>query len=115
MAILNAAPVRDEIRKTRPAIVMNVRSAGRMALHIVVPSTGWQPAFQALFWMVRMVPTSANGLAKESAADAFQIKSVSVNRFQRKLGAGTLDELRDIASAIALCIGYKAASTTSNQ
>jgi mRNA interferase MazF len=39
----------DEIKKTRPAIIMNVRNAGRMALHIVVPITGWQTAFNTLF------------------------------------------------------------------
>ena len=96
----------DEIRKIRPAVVMTASGAGRMRLHIVVPITGWQPQFGRYFWMVHLLPTSANGLSKESAADSFQIKSVSVNRFQSKLGMLADDELLEIAAAIALCIDY---------
>ena len=97
----------DEIRKTRPAVVMNIRNAGRLALHIVAPITGWQDAFEPLFWMIGLKPTPNNGLSKESAADAFQVKSLSLNRFRRKLGNVTPDELDDIAAAIAICVGYK--------
>jgi mRNA interferase MazF len=96
----------DEIRKTRPAVVMSVPEAGRMRLHIVVPITGWQSQFAYYFWMRRILPAAENGLSKESAADTFQITSVSPNRFRRKLGVLPNEELREIASAIALCIGY---------
>jgi len=91
----------DEIRKVRPAVVMDVVAAGRMQLHIVVPITGWQPHFKNYFWMVRLAPTAANGLNKDSAADAFQVKSVSTNRFIRSLGALTNFEIHALASAIA--------------
>jgi mRNA interferase MazF len=97
----------DEIRKTRPAVVMSIRNAGRMAPHIVVPITAWQTAFDTLFWMIRLSPTPANGLSKGSSADAFQLKSVSINRFRHKLGHVTTDNLDDIATAIAICVGYK--------
>ena len=91
----------DEIRKIRPAVVMTAHSAGRMHLH---PITGWQPSFERYFWMVRLLPTPFNGLAKDSAADAFQIKSLSVNRFQRQIGILSDDQLEEIAAAISLCI-----------
>jgi mRNA interferase MazF len=97
----------DEIKKTRPAVVMSIRNAGRMELHVVAPITGWQTAFETLFWMIRLSPTPVNGLSKESSADAFQVKSVSVSRFRRKLGSVTPDDLDDIATAIAICVGYK--------
>jgi mRNA interferase MazF len=97
----------DEIRKTRPVVVMSIRNAGRMALHIVAPITGWQSAFDTLFWMIRLNPTPANGLSKESSADAFQVKSVSITRFRRKLGSVTPDDLDDIATAIAICVGHR--------
>jgi mRNA interferase MazF len=96
----------DEIQKTRPAVVMSVRNAGRMALHIVVPITGWQTAFDTLFWMIPLRPTPTNGLSKDSAADTFQIKSLSIRRFRHKLGRVTSDDLDDIATAIAICVGY---------
>ena len=96
----------DEIKKIRPAVVLTAKSAGRMRLQIVVPITGWQPGFGDYFWMIQLSPSGANGLAKESAADAFQIKSLSINRFQRKLGIVTSDQIEAIAAAVALCIDY---------
>jgi mRNA interferase MazF len=50
-----------------------------------------------------MSPT--NGLTKDSGADAFQIKSVSENRFVRQLGEVTPAQLDEIAQAVALCVG----------
>ncbi len=97
----------DEIKKRRPAVVMNVKNAGRMALHIITPITAWQPQFVRYFWMTKLDPTSTNGLAKASAADAFQVKSLSIGRFQRKLGVATPDQMARIATAIVFCIGYK--------
>ncbi len=96
----------DEIQKMRPAVVMTTAGAGKMRLQIVVPVTGWQPQFSRYFWMVRLMPDEENGLSKDSAADAFQVKSLSVNRFQRKLGTVTAGQLYEISAAIALCVGY---------
>lgn len=97
----------DEIKKIRPAVVMNIHGAGRMQLRIAIPVTGWQPQFANYFWMVRLAPSPTNGLMKESAADSLQVKSLSINRFRRKLGVLTANEVNEIAAAIALCIGYK--------
>jgi mRNA interferase MazF len=96
----------DEIKKIRPAVIMTAHSAGRMQLHIVVPITGWQPQFSRYFWMVHLLPDVVNGLSKESAADAFQVKSLSARRLERKLGQLEVGQLDEIAAAIALCIGY---------
>lgn len=85
---------------------MTAHSAGRMPLHIVVPITGWRPQFERYFWMIHLPSNLSNGLSKESAADAFQVKSLSVNRFQRRVGALTDEQMDEIAAAIALCIGY---------
>lgn len=100
----------DEIRKVRPAVVINVPQAGRMQLRIVAPITGWQPYFVSYFWMTNLLPDSTNGLTKESSVDSFQIRSVSLNRFQRKLGIIPDIKLREIAAAIVLCIGFKPVS-----
>ncbi|MCB9455458.1 MAG: type II toxin-antitoxin system PemK/MazF family toxin [Anaerolineaceae bacterium] len=61
---------------------MTVAGAGKIRLQIVVPVTGWQPQFNRYFWMVHLSPNVQNGLSKDSSADAFQVKSLSVNRFQ---------------------------------
>jgi mRNA interferase MazF len=97
----------DEIRKVRPAVVMTAVNAGRIALHIVVPVTGWQPPFANYSFIVRLVPSPQNGLTKESGANAFQVKSVATSRFQVKLGTLTSNEIEDLAAAIALCVGYQ--------
>lgn len=94
----------DEISKIRPAVVLTARGAGRMNLQIVVPITGWQPQFARYFWMIRLLPGRDNGLTKESAADAFQIKSVSESRFQRKLGEIGSAELQEVFNAVVLSI-----------
>ena len=96
----------DEIQKIRPAVVMTAAGAGKMKLQIVVPITRWQSQFSRYFWMVQIPPDQQTGLNALSAADAFQVKSLPVNRFQRKIGTVTSDQLDEISAAIALCVGY---------
>jgi mRNA interferase MazF len=54
---------------------------------------------------VRLTPTPGNGITKESGADAFQVKSVSEDRLVQRLGIVTPEQLEQIVSAVALCIG----------
>jgi mRNA interferase MazF len=94
-----------EIRKTRPALVISLDTIGRLPLRIVVPITDWKPAYAYLPWFVILPAAQANGLAKDSGADAFQTKSVSETRFVHLLGQVTPSQLDDVAAAIALCVG----------
>ncbi|NLF99301.1 MAG: type II toxin-antitoxin system PemK/MazF family toxin [Lentisphaerae bacterium] len=94
-----------EIEKTRPAVVVSIDAVGRLPLRIVVPVTAWSNDYAQTPWMIHLKPTGTNGLAKESAADAFQVKSVSLRRFDRRLGRVTADQLDDIVQAVALCVG----------
>ena len=93
-----------EIRKVRPAVV-SLDSIGRLPLRIVVPVTDWKGDFAGLSWFVGLPATAENGLSKDSGSDAFQVKSVALTRFVRKLGEVTDSQIDDIASAIALCVG----------
>lgn len=96
-----------EISKIRPALVMNVGKAGRLPLRMVVPITTGNVGFRSLFWIVEIIADAGNGLSHNSFADAFQFKSVSINRFRTQLGEiQSQAVIHDIASAIALCIGY---------
>ncbi|MEX1027045.1 MAG: type II toxin-antitoxin system PemK/MazF family toxin [Candidatus Paceibacterota bacterium] len=94
-----------EIRKLRPAVVISLDTVGRLPLRIAVPLTDWQRPFAKLPWFVHLPMSPTNGLTKDSGADAFQVKSVSENRFVRCLGRVTNAQLDDIASAIAMCVG----------
>jgi mRNA interferase MazF len=94
-----------EMRKVRPAVVVNLDSIGRLPLRIVVPVTDWQSSFAILPWFVQIPASQSSGLIKDSGADAFQVKSLSENRFVRRIGNVTDAQIEQIASAIALCIG----------
>jgi mRNA interferase MazF len=98
--------VGGEIQKTRPAIVIGIDSVGRLPLRIVIPITDWKSEYGQFPWMVALVPMSTNGLSKPSAADAFQVKSVSLLRFQKHLGVLLPAKVDDLAAAVALCVGY---------
>src|SRR5205823_3086668 len=93
-----------EIQKVRPAVVINVDRIGRLPLRMVVPITDWKPQYASFPWFVELPASAGNGLTKESGADAFQTKSVALDRLVRLLGTVTATQLDEIASAIALCV-----------
>lgn len=90
-----------EIRKIRPCIIVSDNSVGILALKIVVPVTDWKPQYNNTPWMVGLSPNSSNGLQKESAADCFQIRSLSQGRFVRKIGMLTVSEYKEIKVALS--------------
>ena len=94
-----------EINKTRPAVVISEDSIGKLPLRILVPITDWKPSYHTYPWFVHFTPSPVNGLTKESGADAFQIKSLSVNRFRYRIGKLTATEQKLIIDSVLLCIG----------
>lgn len=75
-----------EMQKTRPAVGLSSDRLGRLPLRLIVPLTGWNGGYTHLAWMVRVDPSLANGLTKPSAADAFQTRGASLERFGDRLG-----------------------------
>jgi len=75
-----------ELQKKRPAIIVNDDSLGILPLKIIVPITDWKDRYQIAPWMVKIIPSIGNGLTKLSAVDCFQIRSLSQERFIKKLG-----------------------------
>ena len=65
--------------------------------------------FEAIPWMIKLSPNTQNQLAKVSSADAFQIKNLSVKRFDKKIGEISEETLFKIHSTITktLKINYK--------
>jgi len=94
-----------EIQKVRPTLVISVDSVGRLPLRLVVPLTDWKPHYIGFPWFVLIPVDADNGLSKDSGADAFQTKSVSLGRFVRRLGEVTPAQADDVASAVAMCVG----------
>ncbi len=95
----------DEIRKTRPAVIVNDDSVGKLDLRVIVPITNWNDDFLDSPWLVRIAPNASNGLAKVSTADTFQVKSASVLRFIRKLGKLSEEELNEVSKALSFMLG----------
>lgn len=93
-----------EIRKTRPVIIVNDDDIGILPLKIVVPLTDWKDRYTDAVWMTKIEPNIANGLSKASAADAFQVRSVSQERFVNRLGLVNATELDEITEALSVVL-----------
>jgi len=75
-----------EMRKTRPAIIVNDDALGKLPLRVVVSITDWKDKFNHATWMIKILPDEYNGLSKDSCADCFQVRSLSNIRFVHKIG-----------------------------
>jgi len=88
----------DEIKKVRPAVIVNHDNMGALQLKVVVPITDGVRSIRE--WHVFLIKNKTNGLVKDSVADCFQIKSISKNRFLSKRGKLSESEMDDVK----LCI-----------
>ena len=105
--LINLDPaIGAEIKKSRPVVIVSSNAAGVLPLRVIVPITDWKDRYQNAEWMVKITPNKQNGLIKDSAADSFQVRSVSVSRFIKKIGVVSQSEIDDIAEAIALVVEY---------
>ena len=97
-----------EQTKVRPAIVISSDSVrGGLPLKVLVPLTTWNESFRGKVWHKQILPSRLNGLDNSSSADAMQVRSVAVARFQRKLGMLSATELQDVVAAVAIVLEYK--------
>lgn len=93
-----------EIGKTRPGVVVNDDTIGKLPLKVIVPLTAWKDRYLTVPWMVRLDPDKDNNLAKSSAVDTFQIRSLAQERFKRKLGKLSDAKMEEIAEALAIVL-----------
>lgn len=99
--LINLDPtIGAEIRKTRPAVIINHDALGKLLLKIIVPITEWKDRYAIAPWMVKIEPSRENGLTETSSIDCFQIRSVAEDRFTKTLG--TIDDriLSEIKKAL---------------
>ena len=76
----------SEMKKTRPAIIISSNALGVLPMKLIVPITAWNDKYQSNIWHIRISPDTTNGLTKVSAADALQLRAVSVERCIQKIG-----------------------------
>ena len=79
-------------------------AVGLLSLRVIVPVTEWQDRYAQARWMVRLDPDPGNGLAKVSAADAFQVRSVSPHRLIRPLGRLSAPHMKELEGALAVVL-----------
>jgi mRNA interferase MazF len=100
--LINLDPtVGAEIKKTRPAVIVNDDAIGILPLKVIVPITEWKDRYSVAPWMVRLEPDVENGLDKISAADAFQVRSVAHERFVQQMGKLSDQPMKKITRALA--------------
>jgi mRNA interferase MazF len=97
--------VGSEIRKRRPAVVVNRGDAGILPLRVVIPFTDRKSAHSGLPWLVEVTPDASNGLDKMSSADAFQVKSIDTTRFVRRIGRLTPADMERLELALVAVLG----------
>ncbi|MBX3043925.1 MAG: type II toxin-antitoxin system PemK/MazF family toxin [Candidatus Kapabacteria bacterium] len=93
----------DEIKKIRPAIIINGDFAVGLELKIVAPITSWKNDFEQIWWLVNLKPSKINGLDNESAVNCYQLRCVSTERIIRKIGY-EINELENIIATSQNCI-----------
>lgn len=93
-----------EIQKLRPCVVVSHDLIGTLPVRVVVPIIGWQEWFAGKVWLVKLEPDRRNGLTKDCAADALQVRCVSEDRFVKQLGVLSTDDMSDISAALAIVL-----------
>lgn len=80
-------PVRgSETGKARPALVISDERYGRLPTRVVVPITGWKPAYRYYVWMT-------------------QLRVAAMDRFEARIGRLSAEDVRQVAASIGLSLG----------
>jgi mRNA interferase MazF len=96
--------VAEEIRKTRPAVVLTIPELKHIPIRAAVPIRGERTIHQEIFYMVSLSP-GVSGLEKPSSVDCSQVKTFSLQRFVKKIGALTREELELVTDTVSFCLG----------
>lgn len=94
----------SETSKVRPAVVVSIDAVSSLPVRLVVPLTEWKDKHQQYHWRLAVKPSKLNGLTKESAADALQVRCVSTQRFRNQMGRLEADCLAELCAALTVLI-----------
>jgi mRNA interferase MazF len=93
-----------EIRKIRPAVVISSNNIGVLPIKLVAPITDWKDWYVGNLWHIKLNPNADNGLSKDSSVDTLQLRGVDLQRFIRKIGSLSPDEMNSVIIAIVTVI-----------
>jgi mRNA interferase MazF len=100
----------QEIKKSRPAVVISSDSFATIDLRIIIPITGWQDKFSQRPFMVKIAKDRLNGLDKDSAGNVLQVRSVSTRRFMYQRGVIAENIMQELLAGLILSIDYKSSN-----
>jgi len=100
--LINLDPtIGAEIQKTRPAVIVNDDTLGRLPLKVIVPITEWKDSYKIAPWMIKIKPDELNNLTKDSSADCFQVRSISEQRFVKQIGLVQRNKMEQIREGLS--------------
>lgn len=85
-------------------IIINDDTIGVLPSRVILPLTEWQDKFVDAVWLIRVDPNDENNLDRASAVDAFQMHTIPVTRFIKKIGKVSVQELQHIKNAVKAII-----------
>ena len=85
-------------------MVISSNNIGILPIKLVAPITDWKDWYAGNLWHIKLHPASDNGLSKDSSVDTLQLRGVDLQRFIRKLGSLTSEEMNSITIAIVTVI-----------
>jgi mRNA interferase MazF len=53
-------------------------------------------------WWADLEPTRGNGLAKDGCVDVLQLRGISFERFSKRIGVLSPDDMAEVMAAVAL-------------
>jgi mRNA interferase MazF len=81
-----AGPRKEGAGLPRRVVIISSEALGTIPLRVVVPLSPWHQKYSRAPWIVRVPPVLNSGLEEPHAADALQLRSVSISRLVVKLG-----------------------------
>lgn len=71
-------------------------------MRVIVPLTDWKDRYDFAEWLVKIEPDEQNNIDKTFAADAFQVRSVSLQRFVQIVGKLTDEKMKQVEKALSV-------------
>lgn len=98
-----------EIKKARPVIVISsdAINSPKWKMRIVIPCSAWQDRFRDKLFKVQIPACDETGLKKDSVAIILQVRSISLDRFQDRLGQISPDTLQELLAGLVLSVDYQ--------
>ena len=85
-------------------VIVSTDALGSIPLRVVVPLSPWQERYTLAPWILRVPPVLNSGLETVYAADALQVRSVSISRLTRRLGELPESITAEIARAVGMVL-----------